>query len=59
MRLGQVAELNVTQIDEAIAAEQATKRRQGGPIQLKRRDNTPVVEPPTPPPAAPAAPPAQ
>jgi Flp pilus assembly protein TadD len=59
MPLGQVAELNVTQIDEAIAAEQATKRRRGGPIQLKRRDNTPVVEPTTPPPAAPAAPPTQ
>lgn len=45
MRLGEVARLNDSAIDAAISAEQQEKRRRGGPIQLKRRDNTPVVEP--------------
>jgi Flp pilus assembly protein TadD len=49
MRLGEVARLNDNQIDAAITAEQQEKRRRGGPIQLKRRDNTPVAEPSQPP----------
>jgi Flp pilus assembly protein TadD len=49
MRLGEVARLNDTGIDAAITVEQQEKRRHGGPIQLKHRDNTPVVEPAQPP----------
>ena len=49
MRLGEVARLNDTEVGAAITAEQQEKRRRGGPIQLKRRDNTPVVEPAQPP----------
>ena len=49
MRLGEVASLNDNAVDAAITAEQQQKRRQGGPIQLRRRDNTPVVEPAQPP----------
>ena len=45
MRLGELARLNDSEVDAAITAEQQEKRRRGGPIQLKRRDNTPVVEP--------------
>jgi hypothetical protein len=49
MRLGEVARLNDTAVDAAITAEQQEKRRHGGPIQLKHRDNTPVIEPAQPP----------
>ena len=45
MRLGELARLNDSEVDAAMSAEQQEKRRRGGPIQLKRRDNTPVVEP--------------
>jgi Flp pilus assembly protein TadD len=49
MRLGELARLNDNEVDAAMSAEQQEKRRRGGPIQLKRRDNTPVVEPAQPP----------
>ncbi|HEX4485112.1 MAG TPA: hypothetical protein VH088_02530 [Terriglobales bacterium] len=49
MRLGEVARLNDNAVDAAITAEQQEKRRRNAPIQLKRRDNTPVVEPAQPP----------
>ena len=49
MRLGELASLNDKEVDAAMSAEQQEKRRRGGPIQLKRRDNTPVIEPARPP----------
>jgi Flp pilus assembly protein TadD len=42
MRLGELADNN-DQITEAnLEARQAEKRRQGGPVELRRRDNTPI-----------------
>jgi len=51
MKLTDVADQSEAQVDTAIDTRTAAKRRAGGPIQLKRRDNTPVIEPSTPPPA--------
>ena len=45
-RLGEVADQNINLVDAKVQAETEARRRQGGPIVLKRRDNTPVVEPP-------------
>lgn len=45
MKLGQLAEDSDKKVNRAIDAERETKRRHRGPIQLKRRDNTPVVPP--------------
>ncbi len=45
MRLTQLADSNDSKVDEMITSEQAARRRRGGPIQLKHRDNTPVIEP--------------
>jgi len=44
-KLTQVAEDNDSKVNAVISAEQQAKRRRGGPIQLKRRDNSLVVEP--------------
>lgn len=44
-RLTQVAEDNDSKVNAVISAEQQARRRRGGPIQLKRRDNSLVVEP--------------
>jgi Flp pilus assembly protein TadD len=50
-QLFQLATDNGDQIDTKIAQEQALRRQKGGPIELLRRDNTPVdqVQPDTPP----------
>jgi hypothetical protein len=45
MKLGQLAEDSDKKVNRVIDAERETKRRHRGPIQLKRRDNTPVVPP--------------
>jgi Flp pilus assembly protein TadD len=42
MKLSQVASEGDQKVDEAIARELERKRRESGPIQLKRRDNQPV-----------------
>ena len=44
-KLGEVANQNNNQVDAKMQAEAEARRRQGGPIVLKRRDNTPVTEP--------------
>ena len=44
-KLSNVAQDNQTDVDAAIEAVRQQKQREGGPIQLKRRDNTPVIEP--------------
>jgi Flp pilus assembly protein TadD len=43
--LGQVARSNDEGAQANLQATQEARRRQGGPIQLKRRDNSPVTEP--------------
>ena len=43
-RLFQVATDNGDQIDTKIAQEQALRRQRGGPIELRRRDNSPIEE---------------
>lgn len=43
--LGQVARSNDEGAQANLAATREARRREGGPIQLKRRDNTPVTEP--------------
>ena len=48
-RLAVVADTNDGEVQTRIQNDLARKRQQGGPIQLKRRDNTPVIEPTTPP----------
>jgi Flp pilus assembly protein TadD len=49
-RIGEVATNFDDQLQQRIEAERIARERLGGPIQLKRRDNTPVVEPEAPPP---------
>jgi hypothetical protein len=49
-KIGVVATNFDDQLQQRIEAERAARERLGGPIQLKRRDNTPVVEPEAPPP---------
>jgi Flp pilus assembly protein TadD len=44
-KLSNVAEDNQIDVDAVIEAVRQQRQREGGPIQLKRRDNTPVVEP--------------
>ena len=44
-KLGNVAQDNQTDVDAVIEAVRQQRQREGGPIQLKRRDNTPVIEP--------------
>jgi len=48
-RLGEVARQSGTNVESRMQADLERKRAQGGPVILKRRDNTPVVEPATPP----------
>lgn len=45
MKLEQLAEDNDKKVNAAIDAQKQAKRAHPGPIQLKRRDNTPVIEP--------------
>ena len=44
-KLREVADQNNNQVDAKMHAEAEARLRQGGPIVLKRRDNTPVAEP--------------
>jgi Flp pilus assembly protein TadD len=44
-KLGNVAQDNQTDVDSLIEAVRQQRQREGGPIQLKHRDNTPVIEP--------------
>ena len=44
-RVGDVAHNNENEVDSRIEAARQIRSRQGGPIVLKRRDNTPVQEP--------------
>jgi Flp pilus assembly protein TadD len=58
--LGQVARSNDEGAQANLQATQEARRREGGPIQLKRRDNSPVTEPESPAPVQPnPAPPAE
>jgi len=47
--VGQVAEIGDQKVTQSMEAQREARRRQGGPILLRRRDNTPVVEPERPP----------
>ncbi len=49
MKLGNVAASNNQAVDQAMETSIAERRREGGPVVLKRRDNTPVVDPDRPP----------
>jgi len=49
MTLSEVAGDNGQNTESNLQAVQEARRRQGGPIVLRRRDNTPVPEPETPP----------
>jgi len=53
-KVGVVADQNINLVDTRMQADAEARQRQGGPIVLKRRDNTPVVEVPEP--AAPSNP---
>jgi Flp pilus assembly protein TadD len=50
MRMGNVATANGQAVDQALQVSIEERRREGGPVVLKRRDNTPVVDPDRPPP---------
>jgi Flp pilus assembly protein TadD len=52
--LGQIARSNDEGSQANLEALRESRLRQGGPIELKTRDNRPVVEPPTPPKASPS-----
>lgn len=45
LRLDQLAQDNDNKVNAQIDAQREAKRRHPAPIQLKRRDNTPVIEP--------------
>jgi Flp pilus assembly protein TadD len=51
--LSTVADESETAVGSVIDAATAARRREGGPIELKRRDGKPIVEPSTPPPTNP------
>ncbi len=46
MRIFAVAEDSDQKVDDKITAENAARRQHPGPVELKHRDNTPVIEPP-------------
>jgi Flp pilus assembly protein TadD len=50
MRMSNVATANGQAVDQAVQTSLEERRREGGPVLLKRRDNTPVVDPDRPPP---------
>lgn len=58
LSLVSVANRSEDQVDNSIEAANEANRRKTGPIQLKRRDNSPVIDPPAPPPE-PQTPPEQ
>jgi len=51
--LAEVASTNIQDTEATLEARREARRRQGGPIELKRRDHTLIDEPQTPNPAAP------
>ncbi len=51
-RLHDVANISDEKVSARMEQEREARAQQGGPIELKRRDNTPVTEPTTPPPPA-------
>jgi Flp pilus assembly protein TadD len=53
IRLYSVANGSEAEVSNALEAASQARRRSGAPIQLKRRDGTPVIAPTEPPPAAP------
>ena len=57
--LGQVARSNDEGAQASLEAAREARQREGGPIQLKRRDNTPVTEPESAPSQQNQAPPAE
>lgn len=52
MRMSNVATANGQAVDQAVQTSLEERRREGGPVVLKRRDNTPIVDPDRPPPKA-------
>ena len=54
-RVGEVATFGDDNVQQRIEAARQARVREGGPIQLHRRDNTPVVEPDKPPAPLPQA----
>ncbi len=48
-KIGTVADATDREVQQRIEAARQLRMREGGPVELIRRDNTPVVEPPTPP----------
>ena len=54
----EVSDDNDQRADNKLAQDAAARRREPGPVQLKHRDNTPVIEP-APPEPQPTAPPTQ
>ena len=48
-RIREVANIGDDKVSARMEQERAARARQGGPIELKRRDNTPVLEPQNPP----------
>lgn len=44
-RVGEVADIGEQKVDARMAQDREARARQGGPIQLKRRDNSTVTEP--------------
>jgi Flp pilus assembly protein TadD len=44
-KIGEVADLTDQTVEQRMADAQAARQRMGGPVQLKRRDNTAVIEP--------------
>ena len=53
MQISAVASDSDNKVDDKIAAENAVRRQHPGPVELKHRDNTPVIEPPPQPSTAP------
>jgi Flp pilus assembly protein TadD len=58
VKLFQVSEDNTQKVTAKLADEAAARRQQPGAVELKRRDNQPVIEPTTPPQSAPQTSPA-
>jgi Flp pilus assembly protein TadD len=58
VKLFQVSEDNTQKVTAKLADEAAARRQQPGAVELKRRDNQPVIEPTTPPQNAPQTSPA-
>src|SRR5579872_3443345 len=55
MQISAVASDSDNKVDDKITAENAARRQHPGPVELRHRDNTPVIEPP-PQPSTPSGP---